>query len=103
MTGQCLYIRKLIKIYRSVGLSLNRPSTNDYTVMTLPSELQRMKSSRVILLVLPQHSRGIAIAALAAHLIGLRAKLVLCIQLMPDGCVVSGEKVILQIDILTIS
>ncbi|XP_057319221.1 uncharacterized protein LOC130663782 [Microplitis mediator] len=81
-----------IPLIESVGLSLNRPSTNDYTVMTLPSELQRMKSSRVILLVLPQHSRGIAIAALAAHLIGLRAKLVLCIQLMPDGCVVSGEK-----------
>lgn len=65
--------------------------------MTMPLELQRMKSSRVILLVLPQHSRGVAIAALAAHLIGLRAKLVLCIQLMPDGCVVSGEQVILYL------
>ncbi|CAD6240597.1 GSCOCG00008866001-RA-CDS [Cotesia congregata] len=81
-----------IPLIESVGLSLNRPSANDYTVMTMPSELQRMKSSRVILLVLPQHSRGVAIAALAAHLIGLRAKLVLCIQLMPDGCVVSGEQ-----------
>ncbi|XP_074109353.1 protein I'm not dead yet [Cotesia typhae] len=81
-----------IPLIESVGLSLNRPSANDYTVMTMPLELQRMKSSRVILLVLPQHSRGVAIAALAAHLIGLRAKLVLCIQLMPDGCVVSGEQ-----------
>ena len=59
----------------------------------LPQELQRMKNSRLILLIVPQHSRGITIMALAAHLIGLRAKLVLCIQMLPEDCVVSGEKV----------
>jgi len=52
-----------------------------------------MKNSRLILLIVPQHSRGIAIMALAAHLIGLRAKLVLCVQTLPEDCIVSGEQV----------
>nr|XP_033327585.1 uncharacterized protein LOC117221069 [Megalopta genalis] len=79
----------------SRGLTLNRPCLNEYNeynVKVLPQELQKMKNSRVMLLVVPQHSRGITIMALAAHLIGLRAKLVLCVQTLPEGCVVSGEK-----------
>ena len=83
-----------------MGLSFHRPTLNEYNVRILPQELQQMKSSRIILLIVPQHSRGIAIMALAAHLIGLRAKLVLCIQTLPDGCIVSGEKV-QQFKILT--
>ncbi|KAG7212201.1 hypothetical protein KM043_012541 [Ampulex compressa] len=79
-------------LIESMGLSLYRPSLNEYNVRILPQELQRMKNSRLILLIVPQHSRGIAIMALAAHLIGLRAKLVLCIQSLPEGCIVSGEK-----------
>lgn len=78
---------------RSMGLTLHRPSMNEYTVRQLPQELQRMRSSRVILLIMPQHSRGIAIAALAAYSIGLHAKLVICVQLMPESCMVSGELV----------
>lgn len=31
--------------------------------------------------------------ALAAHLIGLRVKLVLCVQTLPENCIVSGEQV----------
>nr|XP_012135837.1 PREDICTED: uncharacterized protein LOC100882614 isoform X2 [Megachile rotundata] len=76
----------------SMGLSLYRSSANEYNVKTLPQELQKMKNSRLIFLIVPQHSRGITIMALAAHLIGLRAKLVLCVQTLPEGCVVSGEK-----------
>ncbi|XP_076653045.1 uncharacterized protein LOC143359181 [Halictus rubicundus] len=79
----------------SRGLSLHRPCLNEYNeynVKVLPQELQKMKNSRLILLIVPQHSRGITIMALAAHLIGLRAKLVLCVQTLPEGCVVSGEK-----------
>lgn len=76
-----------------MGLSLHRPCMSEYTMKTLPQELQRMKNSRLILLIMPQHSRGVAIAALAAYLIGLRAKLTLCIQLMPNECIVSGEQV----------
>lgn len=76
-----------------MGLSFYRSSVNEYNAKVLPQELQRMKNSRFILLVVPQHSRGISIMALAAHLIGLRAKLVLCVQTLPEGCVVSGEKV----------
>ncbi|XP_017787495.1 PREDICTED: uncharacterized protein LOC108570202 [Habropoda laboriosa] len=76
----------------SMGLSLYRLSLNEYNVKVLPQELQRMKNSRLILLIVPQHSRGITIMALAAHLIGLRAKLVLCVQTLPEDCVVSGEK-----------
>lgn len=80
-------------IRRSMGLSLHRPITSEYNVRALPQEVQRMKNSRLILLIVPQHSRGIAIMTLAAYLIGLRAKLVLCVQTMPEGCSVSGEKV----------
>ncbi|XP_043602605.1 uncharacterized protein LOC122576406 isoform X10 [Bombus pyrosoma] len=76
----------------SIGLSLYRSSLNEYNVKVLPQELQRMKNSRLILLIVPQHSRGVTIMALAAHLIGLRAKLVLCVQALPEDCVVSGEK-----------
>lgn len=76
----------------SMGLSLHRPSLNEYNIRIMPQELQKMKNSRLILLIVPQHSRGIAITALAAHLIGLRAKLVLCVQTLPEGIVVSGEK-----------
>ncbi|XP_031830263.1 uncharacterized protein LOC116426000 isoform X3 [Nomia melanderi] len=79
-------------IIESMGLSFYRSSVNEYNAKVLPQELQRMKNSRLILLVVPQHSRGISIMALAAHLIGLRAKLVLCVQTLPEGCVVSGEK-----------
>ncbi|XP_076634686.1 uncharacterized protein LOC143348405 isoform X2 [Colletes latitarsis] len=76
----------------SSGLSLYRPGLNEYNVKVLPQELQKMKNSRLILLIVPQHSRGITIMALAAYLIGLRAKLVLCVQTLPEDCVVSGEK-----------
>jgi len=74
-------------------LSLYRPSLNEYNVRVLSQELQKIKNSRLILLIVPQHSRGIAIMALAAHLIGLRAKLVLCVQILPEGSIVSDEQV----------
>ncbi|CAL7942749.1 unnamed protein product [Xylocopa violacea] len=79
-------------LIESMGLSLYRSSLNEYNVKALPQELQKMKNVRLILLIVPQHSRGIATMALAAHLIGLRAKLVLCVQTLPEGCIVSGEK-----------
>ncbi|XP_026829658.1 uncharacterized protein LOC105275310 isoform X3 [Ooceraea biroi] len=81
-----------VPLIESMRLSLHRPSLNEYNVRVLPQELQKMKNSRLILLIVPQHSRGIAIMALAAHLIGLRAKLVLCVQTLPEDCVVSGEQ-----------
>lgn len=86
-------------------LSLHRLNLNEYNVRVLPQELQKMKNSRLILLIVPQHSRGIAIMALAAHLIGLRAKLVLCVQTLPEDSIVSGEQVrlirfIIKINIL---
>ncbi|XP_014219007.1 uncharacterized protein LOC106647217 isoform X2 [Copidosoma floridanum] len=81
-----------VPLVESMNLTLYRPSTNEYIARVLPLELQRMKNSRLIMLVVPQHTRGMAIMALAAHLIGLRAKLVLCVQALPEGCTVSGEK-----------
>lgn len=80
-------------INRSMGLALYHPNMNDYTVDLLPHELQLMINSRVILLIIPSHSRGIAISALAAYLIGLRTKLVLCVKLIPNGVTISGEQV----------
>ncbi|XP_050466143.1 uncharacterized protein LOC126859153 isoform X3 [Cataglyphis hispanica] len=81
-----------VPLIESMRLSLYRSSLNEYNVRVLPQELQKMKNSRLILLIVPQHSRGIAIMALAAHLIGLRAKLVLCVQTLPEDSIVSGEK-----------
>lgn len=78
---------------RSMRLSLYRPCLNEYNVRVLPQELQKIKNSRLILLIVPQHSRGIAIMALAAYLIGLRVKLVLCVQTLPEGSIVSDEQV----------
>ncbi|KAL0124734.1 hypothetical protein PUN28_006530 [Cardiocondyla obscurior] len=79
-------------LIESMRLSLYRPTLNEYNVKVLPQELQKIKNSRLILLIVPQHSRGIAIMALAAHLIGLRAKLVLCVQTLPEGSLMSDEQ-----------
>ncbi|XP_012530518.1 uncharacterized protein LOC105833366 isoform X2 [Monomorium pharaonis] len=79
-------------LIESMRLSLYRPSLNEYNVRILPQELQKIKNSRLILLIVPQHSRGIAIMALAAHLIGLHSKLVLCVQILPEGSIVSDEQ-----------
>ncbi|KMQ93463.1 protein i m not dead yet-like isoform x9 protein [Lasius niger] len=81
-----------VPLIESMRLSLYRSSLNEYNVRVLPQELHKMKNSRLILLIVPQHSRGIAIMALAAHLIGLRAKLVLCVQTLPEDSIVSGEQ-----------
>ncbi|XP_018058290.1 PREDICTED: uncharacterized protein LOC108693714 isoform X3 [Atta colombica] len=81
-----------IPLIESMRLSLYRPSLNEYNVRILPQELQKIKNSRLILLIVPQHSRGIAIMALAAHLIGLHAKLVLCVQILPEGSIISDEQ-----------
>lgn len=82
--------------FRSNGLTFYRPSKADFNPKYLSLELQKMKNSRVILLNIPEMSRGLVCMALAAHLIGLRAKVVLSIQLLPetlDEYSVSGEKV----------
>ncbi|XP_077260531.1 uncharacterized protein LOC143896502 isoform X2 [Temnothorax americanus] len=81
-----------VPLIESMRLSLHQPSLNEYNVRVLPQELQKIKNSRLILLIVPQHSRGIAIMALAAHLIGLRAKLVLCVQTLPEGSIVSDDQ-----------
>ncbi|XP_029178725.1 uncharacterized protein LOC114946418 isoform X2 [Nylanderia fulva] len=81
-----------VPLLESMRLSLYRSCLNEYNARILPQELHKMKNSRLILLIVPQHSRGIAIMALAAHLIGLRAKLVLCVQTLPEDSIVSGEQ-----------
>ncbi|XP_020277881.1 uncharacterized protein LOC109851820 isoform X2 [Pseudomyrmex gracilis] len=81
-----------VPLIESMKLSMYRPNLNEYNVRVLPQELQKIKNSRLTLLIVPQHSRGIAIMALAAHLIGLRAKLVLCVQTLPEDSIVSGEQ-----------
>lgn len=83
-----------------MGLTVHKADLNEYDVRILSQELQHMKTSRIILLIVPQHSRGIAIMAMAAHFIGLRSKLVLCIQNLPDDCTISGEKVFIQFNVI---
>ncbi|XP_046735209.1 uncharacterized protein LOC124404826 isoform X5 [Diprion similis] len=81
---------------KSVGLSVYKADLNEYDLRILSQQLQHMKASHIILLIVPPHSRGISVMALAAHFIGLRSKLVLCIQSLPDDCTISGEKLTQQ-------
>ncbi|XP_046465686.1 uncharacterized protein [Neodiprion pinetum] len=83
-------------LIKSMDLSVYKADLNEYDVRILSQQLQHMKASRLILLIVPPHSRGISIMALAAHFIGLRSKLVLCIQSLPDDCTISGEKLTQQ-------
>ena len=77
-----------------MNLTVYRPNVTECKVKYLPMELQRMKNSRLILLIIPAHCRGTAFMALAAYLIGLKAKLILCIHPLPSGVSLFGEKVI---------
>lgn len=52
-----------------------------------------MENSQVIVLIIPKSERGLSHMIVAAYLIGLRAKMVLCIQDLPKDVVISGEKV----------
>lgn len=52
-----------------------------------------LDSSRVLLFVITNETRSLAPMTLAAHCIGLMYNVVLAVQMLPDDCVLGGEKV----------
>lgn len=56
-----------------------------------------LDSSRVLLFVITNETRSLAPMTLAAHCIGLMYNVVLAVQMLPDDCVLNGEKVSLAI------
>lgn len=56
-----------------------------------------LDSSRVLLFVITNETRSLAPMTLAAHCIGLMYNVVLAVQMLPDDCVLNGEKVCQQI------
>lgn len=51
-----------------------------------------MDSSRVLLFVITNETRSLAPMTLAAYCIGLMYNVVLCVQMLPDDCVLGDEK-----------
>ncbi|KAH8376735.1 hypothetical protein KR093_001090 [Drosophila rubida] len=51
-----------------------------------------LDSSRVLLFVITNETRSLAPMTLAAHCIGLMYNVVLAVQMLPDDCVLAGEK-----------
>ncbi|XP_020807895.1 LOW QUALITY PROTEIN: uncharacterized protein LOC110183891 [Drosophila serrata] len=51
-----------------------------------------LDSSRVLLFVITNETRSLAPMTLAAHCIGLMYNVVLAVQMLPDDCVLGGEK-----------
>lgn len=51
-----------------------------------------MDSSRVLLFVITNETRSLAPMTLAAHCIGLMYNVVLCVQMLPENCVLGQEK-----------
>lgn len=55
--------------------------------------LELLESSRVLLFAITNETRSLAPMTLAAHCIGLGYTVVLCIQMLPNDCVIGHDKV----------
>lgn len=55
--------------------------------------LELLESSRVLLFAITNETRSLAPMTLAAHCIGLGYNVVLCIQMLPNDCVIGNDKV----------
>lgn len=65
-------------------------TNGDESLMYSPRILD---SSRVLLFVITNGTRSLAPMTLAAHYIGLAYNVVLCIQMLPENCVIGDDKV----------
>lgn len=54
---------------------------------------QVLDASRVLLFVITNETRSLAPMTLAAHYIGLGYNVVLCVQMLPDFCIIGNDKV----------
>lgn len=55
-----------------------------------------LESCRVLLFVITNETRSLAPMTLAAHYIGLGYNIVLCVQMLPEFCVIGNDRVILN-------
>jgi raw len=64
----------------------------DYTDSLIYSP-QILDSSRVLLFVITNETRSLAPMTLAAHYIGMGYNVILCVQMLPDDCVIGNDTV----------
>jgi len=81
-----------IPILKKAGLSYEQPAAPPVPERFLPTAAARLERCRYLLFVITDTSRAPAHMTTAAHYIGLGARVVLCIQMLPDDCVIQGEK-----------
>lgn len=55
--------------------------------------LELLESSRVLLFAITNETRSLAPMTLAAHCIGLGYNVVLCVQMLPNDCIIGHDKV----------
>lgn len=77
------------KSHHSLDVVLEEES-DDETLMYNPNILD---SSRVLLFIITDETRSLAPMTLAAHYIGLGYNVVLCVQMLHDGCTIGNDKV----------
>ena len=85
--------RLLFSLLRKSALSYEHPATLLCSERLTPTEAARLERCRTLLFVITDTSRAPAHMTMAAHYIGRGASVVLCIQMLPDNCVIQGEKV----------
>ena len=78
---------------RKSALTYEHPATLLCSERLTPTEAARLERCRTLLFVITDTSRAPAHMTMAAHYIGKGASVVLCIQMLPDNCVIQGEKV----------
>lgn len=74
---------------RAQSKSNSLPKLNDDELIFNPSELD---ASRILLFVITNESRSLTAMTMAAHYIGMGYNIVMCVQMLTNGCIVGGSK-----------
>ncbi|XP_037078950.1 uncharacterized protein LOC119099953 [Pollicipes pollicipes] len=81
-----------IPLLKKAGLSFEPPTPPSRSERLTPTAAARLERCRQLLFVITDTSRASVHMTVAAHYIGLGARVVLCVQMLPDNCVIRGEK-----------
>ncbi|XP_066993493.1 uncharacterized protein raw isoform X2 [Anabrus simplex] len=81
-----------IPILKKNGLTYFNPQLCQWSKRLIPIEAAAMDNSYVLLFVITNTTRSLASMAMAAHYIGMNCNVVLCVQQLPDDCVLGDEK-----------
>ncbi|XP_065346846.1 uncharacterized protein raw isoform X3 [Cloeon dipterum] len=83
-----------IPIFKKNGLTYVNPQRNSgsWGSRLVPIEAAAMDASWLLLFVITNNCRAVASMAMASHYIGLGCNIILCVQYLPDDCVIDGEK-----------